>query len=79
MTTFIASYDPEAQIGTVYDAEREHEIVFGLVNGNEWLPIISYLSGQPRELPDCFTPAKEVTAALTLARVEGHSNTVTLT
>lgn len=72
---FIASYDPETQAGSVYNQELEHEIVFLLVNGNEWHPLTSFNHGQEKPIPSCFSPAQEILSALTLARVQGHPHT----
>lgn len=76
MTTFLASYDSESQIGTLYSPDVELEMIVALVDDTQWTPVASFSHGDPRPIPECFTLAGELEDALINARAFGATQTV---
>lgn len=76
MTTFLASYDTETQVGTLYSPDVELEMIVALVDDTMWMPLASFSNGEPRPIPECFTLASELESALINARALGETQTV---
>lgn len=72
---FVATYNTGAQVGSIYNIDLDHEIVFALVDNNEWQAIGSFNKGEPRNIPSCFSPDPTILEALDKAKAEGRSHT----
>jgi len=71
---FVATYNTGGQIGSIYNMDLDHEIVFALVDGDNWEPIASVRNGQVKDIPSCFRPDPALLDALNIARRQGHSH-----
>lgn len=75
---FIASYNAEEEVGTIYCQEQERQILFAnTVDG--WEPIASFHDGEMvGPLPVCFSPDPALLTALDAAKGTGKSVTALL-